>query len=462
MAARTRVRRRPPPAGPPSPPPAGGRSAPPARRERCPAPRSPSAPRPRSSRTRRARGHRSRPARRRAPRRRTGCPRRAQRAPRGSPPAARPRRARSSILLVAASASGSSQIVVEFRRPPPQPGRRDRNSGRAVAMWTTGALASPWLRSRSSSRSSSALCRSSSRITAGRSLASSSASAITASCSCSRASSGCIGAGRIEAEREGETVTARQLAPDLRLVGALEDPEVLLDDLADRPVGDSVAVRQAAARAPKRRGLLAREQLPQLAHERRLPDPRLADERHQVRLVLRDRAPVGGEEQLELRLATDEHALESRSSPRSRKRQRPQHGPRLEPIGLSLRVEHPPLSELERAADRGDGALAGEDLARLGGLLEPVADVHRVSRDEAAAGAGSSRRRHRRCSRRSASRAHHRTRCRASVASRARRGAPAPRGPRARHGAPNTAITASPANFSTVPPVRSISSDIAS
>ena len=43
------------------------------------------------------------------------------------------------------------------------------------------------------------------------------------------------------------------------------------------------------------------------------------------------------------------------------------------------------LPELERAAHGGDRSLADEDLARLGGLLEPRGDVDGVAADERAA-----------------------------------------------------------------------------
>src|SRR5439155_9260695 len=87
-------------------------------------------------------------------------------------------------------------------------------------------------------------------------------------------------AGHVESEREGEDLApAEPLERGLRRV-ALEQAEMLPQDLAERPVRD-LSVRQAAARALKRLGLLVGEPLPQLSDEPRLADPRVADDRHE-------------------------------------------------------------------------------------------------------------------------------------------------------------------------------------
>src|SRR5205823_9597795 len=53
----------------------------------------------------------------------------------------------------------------------------------------------------------------------------------------------------VEPERQAEDLPARELRADALGVVALEDPEVLLEDLAERPVGDPAPVGQAAAGA---------------------------------------------------------------------------------------------------------------------------------------------------------------------------------------------------------------------
>ena len=117
-------------------------------------------------------------------------------------------------------------------------------------------------------------------------------------------------------------------------------------------------------------------------------------------------------------------------------------------------VAHEPVREL-----------ADEDLAGGRGLLEASGDVDRVAGDEALSGGRVARRRPHRCSRRSefssatpqrALAARRFTLASASLHLRrrpARRAAHRPRGAR---GSPNTAMMASPMNFSTVPPWRSM------
>ncbi len=112
----------------------------------------------------------------------------------------------------------------------------------------------------------------------------------------------------VEPERESEYRVPAEARQDVFRSIAVEDPEVLLEHLAQRPVGNSVAVGETPPGPAERHRLLVCEQLPKLAHEPRLPDTRLAGDRHQVRLSLRDRAPVGDAEQLELVLTADEYA----------------------------------------------------------------------------------------------------------------------------------------------------------
>ena len=159
---------------------------------------------------------------------------------------------------------------------------------------------------------------------------------------------------------------------------------MLLQHLAERPVRDSVAVRKAAPGAPERGGLFAGQHLPELPDERGLADPRLADDRHQVRLPLRDGPPEGRPQQLELGLAPDEDAPEPGRPLRSRKRERAEHRSRRHALRLPLGLDHAPISELECPAHSRDRALAGEHLTGCRGLLQPGADVHRVARDERA------------------------------------------------------------------------------
>ena len=190
---------------------------------------------------------------------------------------------------------------------------------------------------------------------------------------------------RGDPEREHEVLASLEPPRDLVTRAVLHDAVVLLDDLAQRPVRDAVAVRQAAAGASQRGGLLGGEQLPQLTHERRLADPRLPDDRQEVRLAQRDRAPERREQEVDLGLATDERTAEAGRAPRTRERERALDRTSRQALRDALRLGDAPVAELECAPDRGDRALAGEDLPGLRGLLQPVGRVHGVAGHERAA-----------------------------------------------------------------------------
>lgn len=110
--------------------------------------------------------------------------------------------------------------------------------------------------------------------TAGRSRASSARNSAQASCRRSRAAIVVQLPGHVEAEGEPEDLPAAQAAEHSVGRVAVEDAEVLLEDLPQGPVGDPAAVGEAAARAPERLLGEPGQPLPQLAHERRvLPTP---------------------------------------------------------------------------------------------------------------------------------------------------------------------------------------------
>ena len=237
---------------------------------------------------------------------------------------------------------------------------------------------------------------------------------------------------------------------------------MLTHDLAERPVGDAVPVCETSTRTCDRGGILGSERIPQLLYEPRLPHSGLPDDRHEMRLGVHGGPPIRRAKKLELAVTAHEDAREAADATRPHHAERANDRDACHPARLPLGLDDPRNADLERARGGGGGSLAGEDLAWLGGLLEPVARrsprLPRRSRCRARA----ARRRPRRCSRRCASRARRRTAsssrpCIASAACSARSAWSS-----SAAGAPNTAITASPANFSTVPPVRSISSDIAS
>jgi hypothetical protein len=189
----------------------------------------------------------------------------------------------------------------------------------------------------------------------------------------------------LEPEREAQDRAFAE--PTAHRVGriALEQAEVLANDLTERQVRDPAAVREAAPDAPLRFGRLRAEPLPELADQRRLPDSGLAHDRDELGRLLLDRATVCTLQRFELLLAADEGVAQPAHAARPHQRERADEPATDDSVGLSLRRERQRLVELERTAHRRSRALADEDLARLGGLLESRRDVDRVAGDEGAA-----------------------------------------------------------------------------
>src|SRR4051794_955159 len=108
-----------------------------------------------------------------------------------------------------------------------------------------------------------------------------------------------------EAESEGQNPVRKPLPYRLRRI-SLEDPEMLLEHLAERPVRDRVSVREAAARTAKRLRILRTDPSPELTHEPGLTDSRVADERDEMWLALLDDPLVRRLQERQLALASDE------------------------------------------------------------------------------------------------------------------------------------------------------------
>ena len=168
----------------------------------------------------------------------------------------------------------------------------------------------------------------------------------------------------VETERETEDPPLPQPLEHARRRVALQQPEVLPQHLADRPVGDSRPVREAAAGAPERLGLECRELLPELPDEPCLADSRVAEDRHQPGRTRLDRRLVGAAELRKLRLAADESLGQVADPARAHQRERPEHAPAANAFRLPLGLDRHGLCELERAAGQADRPLTGEDVAR--------------------------------------------------------------------------------------------------
>ena len=191
--------------------------------------------------------------------------------------------------------------------------------------------------------------------------------------------------GDVQAERQREEPP---IAEDLeRPLGglSLEDPEVLPQQLGERPVGDPLPVGKAAAGAAQRLGFFVREPVPELAHEATLADTRVAEDGDQPGSpLLRGRA-IGVEQAPQLGVAADERAPQAADPTRTHQGQPAQKPAATHSARLALRLDRLAFGELERAPGSGDGPLSDEDLSRLGALLQPRGNVDRIAGHERAA-----------------------------------------------------------------------------
>src|SRR5919201_776331 len=188
----------------------------------------------------------------------------------------------------------------------------------------------------------------------------------------------------IETQREPENVVRIEpLERGLRRV-ALQEPEVLSQRLAERPVRSPRSVGEAASGAPQRFRILVGEPFPELARQPRLADAYIAENGHEPRAPLLERRAVGAAEPFELPITADERSCKAADSTRPHQRERAHEASRDDSFGLPLRGNAGRLIELERDARRPDRALADEDCARRSSLLQPSGDVHDVTADERA------------------------------------------------------------------------------
>src|SRR3954447_338595 len=114
----------------------------------------------------------------------------------------------------------------------------------------------------------------------------------------------------VEAKRKREHLVWEQPSYRLRRV-AVEDPEVLLQHLAQRPVRDRVPIRETAAVRARRLRILGADPRPQLTDKPRLAHAGVADERDQMRLALLEDTLVGRLQERQLAVASDERGSAS-------------------------------------------------------------------------------------------------------------------------------------------------------
>ena len=188
----------------------------------------------------------------------------------------------------------------------------------------------------------------------------------------------------IEPECEAEVAAVPEsLGNRLRPV-VLEDAEVLPKHFGKRPVGGAVPVREAAAGSLQRLRVLVGEPAPQLAHEARLADARVADDRHELGCAAGRDARVGGAELFELALAPDERTAQPADAARAHQGERPGEPAATDAAGLAFCLDRGRFVELEGTAHRGGRTLADEGFAGRRRLLEARTHVDGVAGDEPA------------------------------------------------------------------------------
>src|SRR5437867_10690174 len=137
-----------------------------------------------------------------------------------------------------------------------------------------------------------------------------------------------------------------------------------------------------------RLGRITCEELQEGVDQPCLADARLTQDRDQVRLAAFDCTPERRLEELELAVAPDERALQPCDAARPCQRKRTHQLAAADTAGLALGGHCLRVVEFECALCSRCGALAHEDLTRLGGLLEAGGDSYGVAGHARAAFAG--------------------------------------------------------------------------
>jgi hypothetical protein len=159
----------------------------------------------------------------------------------------------------------------------------------------------------------------------------------------------------------------------------LEDDGLGLEDLAERPQRDAVAVGEAAADDDLGLHL---ERGDQLAHEAALAHAGVPCDRGQVRRALVPDTGEEGAQDLELAVPAHHRRLKAGDAARLGYLALALDDPCCDRIPLPLEVECVERPQLEDALDGLRGPLSEDDRARLGRLLQARGDVDRVARDE--------------------------------------------------------------------------------
>ena len=181
-----------------------------------------------------------------------------------------------------------------------------------------------------------------------------------------------------EREQVGDGLVLTALAQLLdRLANGVVvgDPGRRLHHLGERPVGDPLAVGQAAAGQHGR----ALERADELTDKAALADPRLAVNGDEVRAPVARGTLEGVGEQVELGFAADQRRDDGRARGDLRAVDGADHAPGGELPGAALDLDRLDLLDLDRVEREPPRCRTDQDLHRAGGLLEPCREVDRLA-----------------------------------------------------------------------------------
>ena len=187
---------------------------------------------------------------------------------------------------------------------------------------------------------------------------------------------------RLVASASSLAEAGRELGAGVLLAVLRHDPGRLPEHLGQRPVGDAVAVGQAAAPQYHR---LVGDAPHELLDEAALADPGLAEQRDEPALGPGDRTTELRVQGGDLAGAPDERQVRRSGARRA-------FGDREQPVGrdgfrLALQRQGLDRHDLDGVSDQPVGGLADQDLPSRGRLLETGGDVHRVAGGQALGGA---------------------------------------------------------------------------
>jgi hypothetical protein len=165
----------------------------------------------------------------------------------------------------------------------------------------------------------------------------------------------------------------------------LEDPGVGLDHLAERPEADALTIRKRAALAPVDELRVMLDRLEELVDEAALPDPGLADERHELGGADAPRALERVQQRVELALTADKWRPHAARDVDADARSRLYCLPRGDRLGFALRLHGLGFPVVDRVAGRTPGRLADEDAVDRGVRLQSRRGVDDVAGDHALA-----------------------------------------------------------------------------